>query len=371
MPFTADSARRGARAPQNRTPTTPAAPHRGRLRRATALAVSVLIVMPGSFGAAAPASAQDNELRQLREQAEAASEALGAATDEYVERQDAVAEAQEELIGILHDLQGVESDLREMREPLAQLASTLYQQPAGGNVLATLATGTLEEDLQTQSYAGKIAEDNEILIQDAADLREEQIELASQAQELQTETQLEEVELAAEVEDLREQSEESTEELTQELERLGLDPGTYMAAADCDSDRASDAEGYANGLLPQSSLCQLYDDDKYLRADAAVDFLELNLRYVEDFGENICITSAYRDLPNQHRVYGEVAPGFAAVPGTSNHGLGQAIDLGCGIQNYQSERWLWMQENGADFGWIHPAWAKSSPFEPWHWEYTR
>ena len=61
---------------------------------------------------------------------------------------------------------------------------------------------------------------------------------------------------------------------------------------------------------------------------------------------------------------------LAAVPGTSNHGLGQAIDLGCGIQNYRSDRWLWMEANGADFGWHHPAWAKSSPFEPWHWEYT-
>ncbi|MFI6578940.1 D-alanyl-D-alanine carboxypeptidase family protein [Nocardiopsis sp. NPDC050513] len=373
MPFTADSARRGFRVSGNGAPAALAECLRGRrhgLLRALTLVVAVsVLAVSGAVGAAAPASAQETDLAQLREQNEAATEALEAATGEYVERQEAVDDAQEELVDVLHELQQTEVELREMREPLAQLASTLYQQPGGG-ILAMLATGSLEEDLQTQSYAAKIAEDNQALIQDATDLREEQVQLASQAQELQTTTQLEQVELAAEVDDLRDQAEESTNRLMEELERLGLDPGTYMNQADCDASRASDADGYPNGQLPQSALCALYDD-KFLRADAAADFFELNMRYVEQYGENMCLTSAYRDLPNQYRVYREVPPGYAAVPGTSNHGLGQALDLGCGIQNYRSERWNWMNENGPDFGWVHPAWAKSSPFEPWHWEYTR
>ncbi|WP_017571194.1 M15 family metallopeptidase [Nocardiopsis halotolerans] len=368
MPFTSDPARRGFRAPGvGGVLTTSATSYRVRLVQAlTLVLVTAFLVAPVPTGALEPAEAS---LDELRERAEAASQELEEANQELVERQETLEESQESLVQTLYDLQQTELELGEMREPLAQLASTLYKQPNGG-MLGVLVMGTLDENLQTQAYASKIAQDNQALIQDATDLREEQIDLASQAQELQTTNQLEQVELAEEIERLRERSEETTNELVQELEDRGIDPEAYMAAADCDPAAAANAQGAPNGLLPGNALCDLYDD-KRLRADAAVDFLKLNALYVEEFGENMCITSAYRDLPNQHRVYAQVAPGFAAVPGTSNHGLGQAIDLGCGIQNYRSERWLWMEEHGPDFGWIHPAWAKSNPFEPWHWEYTR
>ncbi|MFD3687185.1 D-alanyl-D-alanine carboxypeptidase family protein [Nocardiopsis sp. NPDC058631] len=366
MPLISDSARRRSRVPGNSGALTAFATfHRARCAQALSLVlVTALLVVPVHSGGLAPAEAG---LEEFRERAETASQELEEGTERYVERQEELEAAQEELVSTLHELQQTELELGEMREPLAALASALYQQPDGG-MLTTLTSGTLDDDLQTQSYAAKISEDNQAMIQEATDLREEQVDLASQAQELQTTTQLEQVELAAEVENLREQSEESSNELTAELEERGIDPEAYMAAADCDASAASNADGQPNGLLPGNSLCDLYDD-KQLRADAAVAFLELNMRYVDEYGENICITSAYRDLPNQNRVYGEVAPGFAAVPGTSNHGLGQALDLGCGIQNFRSERWNWMETNGADFGWTHPAWAKSSPFEPWHWEY--
>ncbi|MEU3020969.1 MULTISPECIES: D-alanyl-D-alanine carboxypeptidase family protein [unclassified Nocardiopsis] len=365
MPFTSESARRRSRVPGSGVLTALGAHHRVRIAQAlTLMLVTSLFVVPGSVTVAPPAEAS---LEDLRERAENAAEALEKATDEYVKRQDELEAAQEDLISTLHELQQIEGDLNEMREPLARLASTMYQQPDAG-VIGILAAGDLDEDLQTQSYAAKLSEDNQALIQDATNLREDQVELAGEAQELQTFTQLEQAELAAEVDSLREQSETSMNELTDELESRGLDPEAYMAAADCDPSKASNAGGYPNGLLPQEALCSLYDD-KFLRADAAVEFLQLNVEYVEEFGENICITSAYRDLPNQHRVYAEQPPGFAAIPGTSNHGLGEAIDLGCGIQNFRSERWNWMETNGAKYNWIHPAWAKSSPFEPWHWEY--
>ncbi|MDT0329016.1 D-alanyl-D-alanine carboxypeptidase family protein [Nocardiopsis lambiniae] len=367
MPFTSDSVLRGTRVPEGGTLVALAGRHRARFARTvTLLLVTTLLVVPPPPLAVAPAEAS---LEDLRERAEQSAQELEEANDEYVERQEELEEAQEELVETIHELQQTELELGEMREPLARLASTLYQQPSAG-ALGALVAGDLDEDLQTQSYAAKLSENNQTLIQDATDLRDEQIELAGQAQELQTTTQLEQASLAAEVDRLREQSEESSQALTDELEALGIDPDAYMAAANCDPSKASLAQGHPNGLLPSEALCALYDD-KFLRADAAVDFLELNMKYVDRFGENICITSAYRDLPNQHRVYAEQPPGFAAVPGTSNHGLGQAIDLGCGIQNFRSERWNWMETNGADHGWIHPAWAKSSPFEPWHWEYTR
>jgi len=53
-----------------------------------------------------------------------------------------------------------------------------------------------------------------------------------------------------------------------------------------------------------------------------------------------------------------------AVPGTSNHGTGTALDLAAPQQT-------WMRANGATFGFVNPAWAKnSSTFEPWHWEHS-
>ncbi|WP_328807083.1 D-alanyl-D-alanine carboxypeptidase family protein [Nocardiopsis coralli] len=365
MPFESEQARRRSRVPGNGGTPVLTAPHGFRGRMAQAL---VLVLTTALMVAPMPATAYADDLEDLREQAEQAATELEEATDRHVERQGELEDAQEELVGTLHELQQTEVELGEMREPLARLANTLYRQPDGG-MLQILVDGSLDDDLQMQSYAAKLSEDNQALIQDATDLREEQASLAVEAQQMQTDTQLEQAELAAEVEQLRDQSEESTELLTSELEDRGLDPGTFEAAADCDESAAGPAEDYPNGLLPDDALCQLYDEDQFLRADAAVAFLELNMEYVEEFGENMCITSAYRDLPNQHRVYAEQPPGFAATPGTSNHGYGQAIDLGCGIQNFRSERWNWMEENGARYDWIHPDWAKNNPFEPWHWEY--
>lgn len=365
MPFDSEQARRRSRVPGNGETPVLTAPHgfRGRVARALVLVLTTtLCVVP------LPSSAYASDLEELREEAEQASSELEEATEQHVERQEQLESAQEDLVGTLHELQQTEVELGEMREPLARLANALYRQPDGG-MLQILVDGSLDDDMQMQSYASKLSEDNQALIQDATDLREEQAALAVEAQQMQTDTQLEQAELAAEVEELRDQSEESTERLTTELEDRGLDPGTFQAAADCDGSKASEADDYPNGLVPEEALCALYDDGHYLRADAAEAFLELNMEYVEEFGENICLTSSYRDLPNQHRVYAEQPPGFAAVPGTSNHGLGQALDLGCGIQNYRSERWNWMEENGARYGWIHPEWAKNNPFEPWHWEY--
>jgi LAS superfamily LD-carboxypeptidase LdcB len=62
-------------------------------------------------------------------------------------------------------------------------------------------------------------------------------------------------------------------------------------------------------------------------------------------------------------------PSLAAVPGTSNHGWGLAVDLGCGVQSSRSAQYRWMIANAGRFGWVHPSWAFHDPFEPWHWEF--
>lgn len=65
---------------------------------------------------------------------------------------------------------------------------------------------------------------------------------------------------------------------------------------------------------------------------------------------------------------------FAAVPGTSVHGWGRAIDFqdGNGKLRFDSPGYRWLQANAWRWGFSHPAWAEpggSSP-EPWHWEHA-
>ena len=65
---------------------------------------------------------------------------------------------------------------------------------------------------------------------------------------------------------------------------------------------------------------------------------------------------------------------YAAVPGTSVHGWGRAVDLqdSNGKLTFDSPAYQWLQANAWRWGFVHPAWAEpggSSP-EPWHWEHA-
>ena len=122
--------------------------------------------------------------------------------------------------------------------------------------------------------------------------------------------------------------------------------------------------GY-NGRLPVESLCDIGGGEK-LRNDAATAFAELNFRFREEFGRDICLTDSYHTLSNQYAT--KRRAGFmAATPGTSVHGWGLAIDL-CSSDARGSAK-AWLEENGATWGWVNPSWAKSRKWEPWHFEY--
>jgi LAS superfamily LD-carboxypeptidase LdcB len=65
---------------------------------------------------------------------------------------------------------------------------------------------------------------------------------------------------------------------------------------------------------------------------------------------------------------------YAAVPGTSVHGWGRAVDLqdSNGKLTFDSPAYRWLKANAWRWGFVHPAWAEpggSSP-EPWHWEHS-
>ena len=133
-----------------------------------------------------------------------------------------------------------------------------------------------------------------------------------------------------------------------------------------------DPANYANGQLPASALCPLYAaPDQSLRREAALAFNAMSNAYQQQTGSALCIADSYRSYVEQVAIKLE-RPGLAATPGTSQHGLGLALDLCGGVQNFSAPAHLWMQRNAPLYGWFHPGWAEPSGVlpEPWHWEFA-
>ena len=108
-----------------------------------------------------------------------------------------------------------------------------------------------------------------------------------------------------------------------------------------------------------------------LHPDAARDWWRLNRRFKARFGRGLCLTDSYRSYEAQSELFA-TKPGLAALPGTSNHGWGVALDLCGGIEDFDSPQHQWLRQHGAAYGWDNPEWARigGAKPEPWHWEYT-
>jgi hypothetical protein len=134
---------------------------------------------------------------------------------------------------------------------------------------------------------------------------------------------------------------------------------------------AKAAQGYGNGQIPSSVLCDLgWAPNQLLRCDAAVELENLNDAFRAEFGRDLDVTDGYRSYAEQLSVAASKG-GLAAVPGTSNHGWGQAVDLSGGIESFGTAEHAWMVANAGKYGWEHPAWAQAGGSKPeaWHWEY--
>jgi D-alanyl-D-alanine carboxypeptidase len=122
-----------------------------------------------------------------------------------------------------------------------------------------------------------------------------------------------------------------------------------------------------NGRLSQSSLCTLWQRGEQLQPEAALALSEMNKNYKAVFGRNLCLDDSYRSLSDQYGT--RASRGYlAARPGTSMHGWGLAVDFCQGFLNGESGEWI--RNNAGLYGWVNPPWAKSSKYEPWHWEYA-
>lgn len=132
-----------------------------------------------------------------------------------------------------------------------------------------------------------------------------------------------------------------------------------------------------NGRMPASALAPIAGG--YLRKDAARRWNAMNARSRARYKVTILPMggmSSYRTYAQQVYLYRVSRPGWAAYPGTSNHGLGLAVDLrtqgmrsivdAIGSPYGWAKRW-----SDAQHEWWHIKWAgfgKTDIPKPKHWE---
>jgi len=146
----------------------------------------------------------------------------------------------------------------------------------------------------------------------------------------------------------------------------------FLRVSDDGSSCGKDAANYPNGRLPSSALCPLYAaPGESLGRGAALAFNIMSQDYQRQTGAALCVTDSYRSYVEQVAVK-LTRQGLAATPGSSQHGLGLALDLCGGVESFSAPAHLWMQRNAPLYGWFHPAWADRSGAlpEPWHWEFA-
>lgn len=150
---------------------------------------------------------------------------------------------------------------------------------------------------------------------------------------------------------------------------------------------------YDNGKIPNNKMKKnkylsksLGGDSTYLMTEAsdALDKL-MDLFDKTNFPgkQKISFTDGYRSYARQEALYNKYGAGRAAKPGTSNHGWGIAVDMYWGVRTsmfkdsdarpsgFKHPNYVWMLENGKNFGWYNPVALRddSRTDEWWHWEY--
>lgn len=132
--------------------------------------------------------------------------------------------------------------------------------------------------------------------------------------------------------------------------------------------RSAERVPYRNGRIPSNALRNVGGGHK-MYGDAARAYTSMRDEARRD-GVNIRLTDTYRsyaaqvDVARRKGIYGVRQSngrlGLAARPGTSNHGLGRAVDVNLDASPGAS---AWLRRNASRFG-FH-----TIPREPWHWEY--
>ena len=125
---------------------------------------------------------------------------------------------------------------------------------------------------------------------------------------------------------------------------------------------------FKNGQLPAEALADIGNGHR-LAKSIAPQFKAMMAAAAADgykMGTAFRINSSYRTYQRQQELYNQLGPGTAAYPGTSNHGLGRAVDLW-----YTNGAYKWLRQNAGKFGFTQiPGYETDNPdgHEAWHWE---
>lgn len=120
---------------------------------------------------------------------------------------------------------------------------------------------------------------------------------------------------------------------------------------------------YGNGRIPRSMLSLIGIGQHRLWAPAAESFKAMRAAAAAD-GVSLSVTDSYRSYDQQVALADEKGltqnGGWAATPGTSEHGWGLAIDVDVDTRGLD-----WLKAHGAQYGWV-----MRMTREPWHWEFA-
>lgn len=142
----------------------------------------------------------------------------------------------------------------------------------------------------------------------------------------------------------------------------GATTGTVTASGSFPPPETYDGE---NGRLDTSKLADIGNGYK-LEKNAAAAFKRMDDAVYQEVGVRIVVTSAYRTYEKQLELYNElkgIRP--VAAPGTSNHGLGIAVDAGNNSNSPIVMQWL--VNNSTRFGF--KIGYDDNPY-PFHYDYV-
>jgi hypothetical protein len=371
---------------------------------AAALSLAPAVGPQAALAAASPRIPTTQQLAAMRVEANAVQAQLSAGAKKLDAARLRLAQLQSKATAAKAAAAKLDRKLADLRRQIAQFAGDLYENPVPDMVTRVLA----DDDIARSLQAGQLlkfanASRTEVLRQVAVDGQQakvlrtaaaqavataadvqrsvtEQVK-ALQAKSAKAAARLEAAQAAYQAEQARIEAARAAKAKAARDEaaraaaaRRAESLANNQVASPADCSAASHGRypsgpwgGYSDGLIPSSELCAIMGGGR-LRPDAAVAFNRMSQSYAKTFGGAICVTDSYRSYSEQVRVFRQ-RPSLAAVPGTSNHGWGLAVDLGCGIQNFGSAQYRWMTSHAGAFGFVHPSWAVRNPFEPWHWEF--
>lgn len=344
---------------------------------ALTVAPPVLPLGPGAQ-AADPVAVAEREAAAMRTEVARTADALTEGTRRIDAARIELSGVQTRLARARRDQAAADAASETARARLSAVAAKAYRSPLPDGVLLALSGGPdrVREALVAQADLDRVRGTQADLVRQASAERVRLQTATRGVEQLSAQAAQRSRDLDAQLDRLKATAATADRQLSAANARLtatrrAVQPryrGTAVAAR-C---TGASTRGDANGFLDPAALCPLDGaPGAALRADAAAAFNRMTAAARADRGTALCVTDSYRPYAGQVAVFRRT-PALAAVPGTSRHGLGTAVDLGCGAQRFGSAAYRWLKANGPRFGFVHPGWAepRGATPEPWHWEFV-